>query len=53
MATCVNDLIQGETKAKEVKRKIRERTARIAAGMRGLESMMYMEKLKENFSKVL
>lgn len=51
---CFSDLIWGEKKkkGKEVNGRIRERTARIAPGIRGLESVIYMEQLKENFSKV-
>lgn len=49
---CFNDLIWGKKKGKEVNGRIRERTARIAPGIRGLESVIYMEQLKENFSKV-
>lgn len=48
-----SDLIWGKKKkGKEVNRTIRERTVRIAPGIRGLESVIYMEQLKENFSKV-
>lgn len=45
---CFNDLICG----KKAKGRIRERTARIATSMIGLESVIYMEQLKENFSQV-
>lgn len=53
MHPCFSDLIWGEKKkGKEVNGRIRERTVRIAPGKRGLESVIYMEQLKENFSKV-
>jgi len=53
-APSFNDVIKKKKKKKrtEINERVRERTVWIARGMRDLESMSYMERLKENFSKV-